>query len=389
MFNHVYPAWHKPVQRVLFIIGALLCITLPVAYGKRRRISSKTLGLVLGLYFGLWLLFSLIVRFFVPSPRVESTLPTYTHSPIPVPVVLHSPSRSDAMPTSPAIRLQPSSVHGATPSNGTARSGRARFAVAHDDGNGHDYEEDYDDHDTKDGSLAPGHQQQQATTKSNNNTVKFQTRPRGNTGDSANSLNYPTFAAYRQSQQGNFDSFTQRFKRAFLSQQQQQQEEMERQKQLQEQGQDGTGGPIHLQSLAALGGGGTGRNSTDGSDLPSLSTSTTTETRPSASRSRSSSSAAASILGDFAERIKSGSLFNRSSTNLPAPTRSATDPQPQSQLQAAGSLSRLSLSSRPKSRLDDRASSMTFEDGIEIVVTGEDPESPTSRRASKGDETRG
>lgn len=58
MFNHVYPAWHKPVQRVLFIIGALLCITLPVAYGKRRRISSKTLGIVLGLYFGLWLLFS-------------------------------------------------------------------------------------------------------------------------------------------------------------------------------------------------------------------------------------------------------------------------------------------------------------------------------------------
>lgn len=58
MFNHVYPAWHKPVQRVLFIIGALLCITLPVAYGKRRHISSTTLGIVLGLYFGLWLLFS-------------------------------------------------------------------------------------------------------------------------------------------------------------------------------------------------------------------------------------------------------------------------------------------------------------------------------------------
>lgn len=296
------------------------------------------------------------------------------------------------MPTSPAIRLQPSSVHGARPSNGTTRSSRARFAADNDDD---EDGQDYQDHDTKDGSLAPGQQQQQqqATTRSNTNTVKFQTRPRGNTGDSTNSVNYPTFAAYRQSQQGDFDSFTQRFKRAFLSQQQQQQEEIERQKQLQEQGLDSTGGPIHLQSLAASGGGSTGRNSVDGSDLlsPPLNASTTTETRPTASRSRSSSSAAASILGDFAERIKSGSLFSRSSTNLPAPVRSMTDPQPQPQPLAAESRSRLSLSSRPKSRLgvDDGASSMAFEDGIEIVVTGEDPESPTSRIVSNGDETRG
>lgn len=289
------------------------------------------------------------------------------------------------MPTAPAIRLQPSSVHG------TTRSGRARFAVANDDEDGHDYDGDYEDHDTKDGSLAPG--QQQATARSNTNTVKFQTRPRGNTNDSANSLNYPTFAAYRQSQQGNFDSFTQRFKRAFhTQQQQQQQEEMERQKQLQEQGQDGTGGPIHLQSLAAFGGG-TGRNSADGSDLfsPSRSASTTTETHPRTSRSRSSSLSAASILGDFAERIKSGNLFSRSSTNLPAPARSMTDPQPQPQPLADGSRSRLSLSSRPKSKLgmDDGASSIAFEDGIEIVVMGEDPESPTSRIVSEGDRTRG
>ncbi|KAG0009383.1 hypothetical protein BGZ82_004048, partial [Podila clonocystis] len=247
MFNHVYPAWHKPVQRVLFIIGALLCITLPVAYGKRRRISSKTLGLVLGLYFGLWLLFSLIARFFVPTPRVESTLPTYTPSPIPVPVVLHSPSRSDAMPTSPAIRLHPSSVHGTTPSSGTTRSGRgARFADEDD----YD-EEEYGNNDTKDGSLTTP--AQQTTTRSNTNTVKFQTRPRGNTADSTNSLNYPTFAAYRQAQHGNFDAFSQRIKQAFVSQQQQQQEEMERQKQQQEQGRDASmmqtldgSGPIRL-----------------------------------------------------------------------------------------------------------------------------------------------
>ncbi|KAG0344982.1 hypothetical protein BG005_001538 [Podila minutissima] len=356
MFNHVYPAWHKPVQRVLFIIGALLCITLPVTYGKRRRISSKTLGIVLGLYFGLWLLFSLIVRFLVPSPRVESTLPTYTPSPIPVPVVLHSPSRSGAMPTSPAIRLHSSSVRGATPSSGTAKSGRgARFAVDDDDGDdSYDNEEDYKDNDTKDGSLTTP--AQQTTTRSNSNTVKFQTRPRGNTGDSTNSLNYPTFAAYRQAQHGNFDAFAQRIKRAFISQQQQQ-EEMERQNQLQEQGRDASmmhtqdgSGPIHLQSLAPSGGSYANNNNTDASDLPSppynATVTAATETRPTVIRSPSSSSAAASILGDFAERIKSGSLFSRES-------------------------------------------SIAVVGGLEIVDNKEDTEATTPRIVSKGDETSG
>ncbi|KAF9323496.1 hypothetical protein BG006_001399 [Podila minutissima] len=409
MFNHVYPAWHKPVQRVLFTIGALLCITLPVAYGKRRHISSKTLGIVLGLYFGLWLLFSLTVRFLVPSPRVESTLPTYTPSPIPVPVVLHSPSRSGAMPTSPAIRLHPSSVHGATPSSGTAKSGRgARFAVDDDDDDSYDNEEDYEDIDTKDGSLTTP--AQHTTTKSNSNTVKFQTRPRGNTGDSNNTLNYPTFAAYRQAQHGNFDAFAQRIKQAFISQQQQQ-EEMERQKQLQEQGrdafmmqtQDGSG-PIHLQSLALSGGSCANNNNTDVSDLLSPPYNATitaaTETRPTVVRSRSSSSAAASILGDLAERIKSGSLFSRSSMSSAPPARSMTDPQPQSQPQpqplAAGSRSGLSLSSRPKSQrspsrlgMDNRESSIAVEGGLEIVVN-EDREAPTTPQiVSKGDETSG
>ncbi|KAG0078719.1 hypothetical protein BGZ93_002435 [Podila epicladia] len=409
MFNHVYPAWHKTVQRVLFIIGALLCITLPVAYGKRRRISSKTLGIVLGLYFGLWLLFSLIVRFLVPSPRVESTLPTYTPSPIPVPVVLHSPSRSSAKPSSPAIRLHPSSVHGATPSSGTARSGRgARFAVA-DDGDGDDsYDnEDYEDNDTKDGSLTTP--AQQTTTRSNSNTVKFQTRPRGNTGDSTNSLNYPTFAAYRQAQHGNFDAFAQRIKRAFISQQQQQQEEMEKQKQLQElasdasliQTQEGSR-PIHLQSLAPSGDS-NANNNTDASSLLSppysATVTATTEARPTAGRSRSSSSAAAaaSILGDFAVRIKSGSLFSRSSTSLALPARSMTDPQPQPQPLAAGARSGLSSSSRPKSQrspsrlgMDDGESSGAVEDGLEVVVSKEDPEAPTTPNiVSKGDETSG
>ncbi|KAF9320412.1 hypothetical protein BG003_006205 [Podila horticola] len=407
MFNHVYPAWHKPVQRVLFIIGALLCITLPVAYGKRRHISSTTLGIVLGLYFGLWLLFSLIVRFFVPSPRVESSLPTYTPSPIPVPVVLHSPSRSDAMPTAPAIRLHSSSLHGTTPSSGTARSGRgARFAVHNDED---DHEEYYEDNDTKDGSLTTP--AQQTTTRSNTNTVKFQTRPRGNTGDSTNSLNYPTFAAYRQAQHGGFDAFSQRIKRAFISQQQQQ-EEMERQKQLQEQGRDVSmmqtldgSGPIHLQSLAPSEGG--YANNTGAPDLLSppynaTVTAAATETRSAASRSRSSSSAAASILGDFAERIKSGSLFSRSSTSLDRPARSLTDPQSQSQPLAqplaAGSRSRLSLSSGPKSQrssrlgMDGGESAMAVEDGLEIVITGEEDSethSATPRIASKGDETGG
>jgi len=58
MPKHVYPAWHKTAQRAFFLVGAVLCITLPVAYGKHRSISSKVLGAVLGVFFALWLLFS-------------------------------------------------------------------------------------------------------------------------------------------------------------------------------------------------------------------------------------------------------------------------------------------------------------------------------------------
>lgn len=58
MFKHVYPPWHKTAQRCLFVIAAILCITLPVVYGKHKGISSRTLGAVLGVFFALWLVFS-------------------------------------------------------------------------------------------------------------------------------------------------------------------------------------------------------------------------------------------------------------------------------------------------------------------------------------------
>ncbi|KAK3812563.1 MAG: hypothetical protein J3R72DRAFT_498645 [Linnemannia gamsii] len=212
MLHHVYPHWHKTAQRGFFIVAAILVITLPVVYGKHHSISSKVLGSVLGVFFAIWIVFSLIVRFLVPSPIVESTLPIYTHSPIPEPVVFYSPTRSDATPAAPAIRLHPSSA--ATP-RPPKTGGGARFAddTATAAGTGAD---------TNDSSA-------QSAIHSN---VTFQTRPRGNTADSTSSFAYPTFAAYRQAQHVNFDAFAQRVKRAFaLSQQQQQEQQREMEEQ--------------------------------------------------------------------------------------------------------------------------------------------------------------
>ncbi|KAF9158860.1 hypothetical protein BGX20_003200 [Mortierella sp. AD010] len=57
MFKHVYPSWHKTAQCFLLVIAAALCVALPIAYGA-DSISSTALGAVLGVYFGLWLVFS-------------------------------------------------------------------------------------------------------------------------------------------------------------------------------------------------------------------------------------------------------------------------------------------------------------------------------------------
>ncbi|KAF9402517.1 hypothetical protein BGZ94_004892, partial [Podila epigama] len=206
MRKHVYPVWHKSVQRAFFVVGAILCISLPVAYGRHRSISSVVLGTVLGIFFAAWLIFSLVVRFCVPSPQFESSLPIHTHSPIPTPVYMHTPAKADAQPIAPAIRLHPASTDTSSPP--TPRT--ARFATSTT--TNEDSDTDLD------------------TRQPTNNVVSFQTRPRGNTTDSTNSMVYPTFAAYRQAQHVNFDAFAQRVKRAFaLSQAQEQQQAQEAQ----------------------------------------------------------------------------------------------------------------------------------------------------------------
>jgi len=42
-------------------MGAILCIALPVAYGSKRKprpFKAAVMGIVFGVYFGLWLLFT-------------------------------------------------------------------------------------------------------------------------------------------------------------------------------------------------------------------------------------------------------------------------------------------------------------------------------------------
>ncbi|KAG0364076.1 hypothetical protein BC939DRAFT_502957 [Gamsiella multidivaricata] len=286
MFKHVYPAWHKPAQRVLFVIAAIFCITLPAIYGssrKPRKISAKAMGAVFGVYFGLWALFSLLVRFLVPSPKTESTLPTYDPSPIPEPAVLYSPSRADALPTSPAIRLHPSS--GPTAVRG------ARFADSDE------IIQPLEDISNLDSPPNPKHP---------TNNVTFQVRPQGSRADSSTSeAAYPTFAAYRQSQHGNFDAFAQRLKRTFATSQQQQQ------KQPEQQGQE--------QSVQQIAGESTGAGS-EGVHLQPLMPDGTNKSV----NTRSRSGSAASILEDLAERIRNGSIFSRSQ-NLGS-TQPSTDP---------------------------------------------------------------
>ncbi|KAF9290739.1 hypothetical protein BGZ68_006136 [Mortierella alpina] len=282
-------------------------------------------------FFARWL----AVRFLVPSPRVESSLPVYTHSPIPVPVVLHSPTRSDALPSSPAIRLHPSTAAGAAVSSPPAAVTKgARFA------------------DAEEAPESPSRPQ---------NNVSFQTRPRGNTTDSTNSQTYPTFAAYRQAQHVNFDAFAQRVKRAFaLSQQQQEQEkelrdQEEAMKQQHEQGQQGD---LYLRPTNP-------RQNSSSSVVPApASTGTTT------SGTRSRSASAASMIGDFAERIKNGTLFRRPSV-LNSNNPSVADSQSSNSNDAAlkGSVRNSAPSTNGSSTMVDMA-------GIEITVTASEDDHP-------------
>ncbi|KAF9985903.1 hypothetical protein BGZ79_005387, partial [Entomortierella chlamydospora] len=239
----------------------------------------------------------LVVRFLVPSPAVESALPSYDPSPIPVPAILHSPSRPNAVPASPAIRLHaPTTTATATASPKVAKG--ARFA---------------DDSDDEPSSGTP-------TVARQTNNVTFQARPgAGFSEDSSGSIPaYPTFADYRQSQHGNLDAFAQRIKRAFAtSQQQQQEQELRRQQKLEEEQQIQEMGMVGL-DMKPL--------DAESKSVRSLSDSVRPDTNNnnnSNNNNRRLSTSSANIFSDLADRIRNG--FNRSQNNLQ--TRSSTDVQ--------------------------------------------------------------
>ncbi|KAF9140747.1 hypothetical protein BG015_001528 [Linnemannia schmuckeri] len=366
MWHHVYPHWHKTAQRCFFFLAVILLITLPVVYGKHHSISSKVLGSVLGVFFAIWIAFS-VLRFLVPSPVVESTLPIYTHSPIPDPVVLYSPTRSDAIPAAPAIRLHPSSA--ATP-RVPGRTGGARFAD-----------------DPVDSNVAAGTGNEATAT---HNNVTFQTRPRGNTADSTSSFAYPTFAVYRQAQHVNFDAFAQRVKRAFaLSQQQQQREleEQELQKQQRAQQQDEQDGEIKQQHPLSLD---QQRPSNSRSNSTSAVPSSTLATNAPGTGTRSRSSSAASMMSDFAERLKAGKLFRRSSNLSLRATAVANAAASETGANTGAGVSSSTLSKRPSNQqlksnntVDDAEllSAPLAPSGIEIKVTPSEDDHPSTDNA--------
>ncbi|KAF9922590.1 hypothetical protein FBU30_007275 [Linnemannia zychae] len=313
------------------------------------------MGIVLGVYFGIWALFSLIVRFLVPSPNIEPVLPTYTPSPIPVPTVLHSPSRPNAIPASSALRLHPTSSAIApaitVPRSGSGlgtetgprmttiipedtRSGTGQLTARYtDNGNYPDsnrsMENGY--------SLCRFSPSVPSAGRSSNqtNSVTFQARPRGNTVDSTQSAEFPTFAAYRQSQHGNFEALAQRFKRAFAISQQTNERQQQQMAMIQSPASSDitSDPPSYSQTTGDY----------FSTSFPPTATNITTGTMPTASEGgigsigtamRARSVSAASVFSDIAERFRSGSLFSRSNSNnnnsavannLP-PIRTATDP---------------------------------------------------------------
>ncbi|KAG0310042.1 hypothetical protein BGZ99_000708, partial [Dissophora globulifera] len=294
----------------------------------------------------------LFVRFFVPSPHIESDLPVYTHAP----AVLHSPTRSDALPSSPAIRLRPS--------NPVQRPAGAlkgtRFAVLEDTAA------------TGGGSQQEGEEE---TSASKHHNVKFQTRPRGNTTDSTNSAVYPTFAAYRQAQHGNFEAIAQRVKRAFaVSQQQRQQEEEARRQQLeqqqqqqqqqeQDQGQDMLLRPTNARTQSS--------SSVRILVSPPTAGSGGTRNGLNSNGTRSRSASAASMFSDIADRIKAGTLFSRSSVAIPA-----AESEDSKDKDALESVSDRTSSHDPTALDAGRADGVEILSGIEIRVTGTEDDHP-------------
>ncbi|KAF8981193.1 hypothetical protein BGZ46_003149 [Entomortierella lignicola] len=291
----------------------------------------------------------IVVRYLVPSLSVEPTLPIYTHSP-PVPKVLHSPNSADAQPLSPAIRIHPSSLKTLLPPPNTATT-----IKTNNDNNkkleGEELINSNNNVSNNTDKVIPSYNKGPRATRfadleespaptqqeqHRHRNVTFQTRPRAGTTDSTTSTNstvFPTFAAYRQSQQSNrgIDAFALRVKKAFaVSQQQKEQariqeilrrqqleeeeeekrlqeeermqlQQLEQQQQAEQQQQDG-----NMFSRTRF------RSASSAlplSSLPSFSNVPKPTTTSTGNRSRSAS--AASMFSDIAERIKNGSLFKR------------------------------------------------------------------------------
>ncbi|KAG0023829.1 hypothetical protein BGZ80_007851 [Entomortierella chlamydospora] len=259
----------------------------------------------------------LIVRFLVPSPNVESSLPVYTHSPpVPsAPPVLHTPNRSDAQPLTSAIKTHSSITKGEDdkiPSKGT------RFADPED-------------------SPPPGQEEHQPR----NRNVTFQTRPRADTAESSNSVVFPTFAAYRQAQSNKtMDAFAKRVKKAFvLSQQQQEQariEEILRRQQAEEEEEERQLRELEEQQQQQQ------QRQQQDIPMPTTRQRSSSNALPMSSPSvpaggnRLRSSSAASMFSDIAERIRNGTLFKISSNNTSTAVADMNDKQSEQSSRVGG-----------------------------------------------------
>ncbi|KAF8944008.1 hypothetical protein BGZ47_004766 [Haplosporangium gracile] len=266
---------------------------------------------------------------------METTLPTYTPSPIPVPVFLYSPSRPDAVPCSPAIRLHPAgSTVGPASTLGLSGPGSAlRVTVTAPGGMGGTGSMEgmggtarrlarfADDGDDIDGGMDNNSSRYSPSTSTTgrtshqSNNVAFQTRSRGYTTDSAHSAEFPTFAVYRQSQHGNFEALAQRFKRAFAISQQTNEQQQQQLAMMQSPAPNelsasmSTDPPSYAQT--------TGDQTVSSCTAIPLTATTATSGATGAGtgvQTRSRSASAASMFSDIAGRLRSGSLFSRSST---------------------------------------------------------------------------
>lgn len=267
------------------------------------------------------------MRYGVASHTVESTLPIHTPTPAP-PILLHSPTGRNAVPAAPAIKI--SSAHHSTTTE-----------EDQDDGQDDEYQLKHQHHlrtqppsppavpPSSPVNFGPSSPRINGVTFSENGGgVKFQTRPRGMTGDSTNSQIYPTYATYRQQQHANFDAFAQRIRKALETanaQHRQEQEELlekqrreaEEQIRLQNLNEtdDGSGSDGDRQPLPAISATHTRQIlEADRSSISSAGAGPSQTLSVSTIKGRPRSSSAASMISNLSEKIRLGSgFFGRSS----------------------------------------------------------------------------